>query len=295
MGPPSLSPSTTITVEGKSSPNPAYLAWHEADQWALLILQSSLLEEAMAESLGSATAREIWKALEQAYNRDSCERLQTLHDSLIQLKKGSSFVNEFGKKFKALCDQLVAIGHPMDDSDKAHYFLCGLGSTFYSFSTSHRKTHVYPSFHNLLSQAESHEMVMSSVHSSLATTVAAFTAQTHANSSTPTASGSPSNRGKGRGSYSGGRGRGKRSPHCQLCRKNGHYASACPDLASYAQQGASIDANLAHTFHSQCNVNSSTPDWYVDSGASSHMTKSSSHLDSSSSYTGKRSSCSWQW
>lgn len=91
MGPPSLSPSTTITVEGKSSPNPAYLAWHEADQRALLILQSSLSEEAMAESLGSATAREIWKALEQAYNHDSCERLQTLHDSLIQLKKGIFF------------------------------------------------------------------------------------------------------------------------------------------------------------------------------------------------------------
>lgn len=62
---------------------------------------------------------------------------------------------------------------------------------------------------------------------------------------------------------------------------------ACPDLASYAQQGASIDANLAHAFHSQCNLKSSTPDWYVDSGASSHMTNSSSHLDSSSSYTGK--------
>lgn len=54
----SLAPPTTITVEGKSSPNPAYIAWHEADQWALLILQSSLLEEVMAESLGLATARE---------------------------------------------------------------------------------------------------------------------------------------------------------------------------------------------------------------------------------------------
>lgn len=134
----SFAPSTTITVEGKSSPNPTYLAWHEADQWALLILQSSLSEEAMAESLGLATAREIWKALEQAYNHDSRERLQTLRDSLRQLKKVSSSVNEFGKNFKALCDQLATIEHPMDDSDKVHYFLCGLGSTFESFSTSHR-------------------------------------------------------------------------------------------------------------------------------------------------------------
>lgn len=36
--------------------------------------------------------------------------------------------------------------------------------------------------------------------------------------------------------YFGGRGRGRMTPHCQLCHKDGHYASACPDLASFANQ-----------------------------------------------------------
>ncbi|XP_052621114.1 uncharacterized protein LOC128126981 [Lactuca sativa] len=52
-------------------------AWKEVDQRALLILQSSLSEEAMAETLGLVTAHEIWKALEQAYSHDSRERLTT--------------------------------------------------------------------------------------------------------------------------------------------------------------------------------------------------------------------------
>ena len=32
----------------------------------------------------------------------------------------------------------------------------------------------------------------------------------------------------GRGAFRGGRGRGRRPPHCQLCRLNGHFASAFP-------------------------------------------------------------------
>ncbi|GJV65498.1 reverse transcriptase domain-containing protein, partial [Tanacetum coccineum] len=37
----------------------------------------------------------------------------------------------------------------------------------------------------------------------------------------------------------GGRGRGGRHPpHCQLCRTNGHYASSCPSLHTYASNAA---------------------------------------------------------
>ncbi|GJT36025.1 disease resistance TIR-NBS-LRR class family protein [Tanacetum coccineum] len=48
------------------------------------------------------------------------------------------------------------------------------------------------------------------------------------------------------------RGRGRRLPHCQLCRKDGHYANECLDLASFASRAPSIDANLAQAFHAKC-------------------------------------------
>ncbi|GJY58673.1 zinc finger, CCHC-type containing LTR copia-type gag-polypeptide, partial [Tanacetum coccineum] len=198
-------PSPTITTGTTTSPNPAYATWHAADQRAFILIQSSLSEEAMAETLGHTTAGAIWCALEAAYSHDSVERMHTLRDSLRQIKKGSSIVVEFARKFKAICDQLNAIGHPLDDTDKSHWFL-------------------------------------------------------------------------GRG-Y-------RRLPQCQLCGKEGHYATKCPDLNTFASRPAAIDANLAHAFQAQCNVAPESPDWFVDSEASSHMTSTTSNLDSASTYVG---------
>ncbi|PWA84471.1 zinc finger, CCHC-type, Gag-polypeptide of LTR copia-type [Artemisia annua] len=125
--------------------------WYEADQRALLILQASLTEEAMAEVIGLSTAHDVWCALESAYSHDSVERMQNLRDSLRQLQKGTSSVSEYGRKFKGICDQLAAIGHPVDDVDKNHWFLCGLGPSFETFSTALRTVKPRPTFRDLLS------------------------------------------------------------------------------------------------------------------------------------------------
>lgn len=39
-------------------------------------------------------------------------------------KKGTSTVSEYDRKFKAICDQLAGTGQPVDELDKAHWFLC---------------------------------------------------------------------------------------------------------------------------------------------------------------------------
>ncbi|GJZ53893.1 retrovirus-related pol polyprotein from transposon RE1 [Tanacetum coccineum] len=100
---------------------------------------------------------------------------------------------------------------------------------------------------------------------------------------------SSSSRGRGRsysrGSSNRGRGRGnRRPPHCQLSRKDSHYANRCPDLHTFARHPSSLDANLAEAFQAQCNT--SAPDWFVDTGASAHMTSDSAHLDAAASYSG---------
>ncbi|KAJ9566476.1 hypothetical protein OSB04_002442 [Centaurea solstitialis] len=286
-------PAPTIMVDDKTSPNPEFLSWQEDDQRALIILQSSLSEEAMAEALGLVTARDVWHALESTYSHDSVERMQNLRDSLRQLQKGTMSVSDYGRKFKSLCDQLAAIGHPIDDLDKSHWFLCGLGPSFETCSTAQRAIKSRPSFHDLLSQAEGHDLFLKSMHGS-STPQAAFVAEQPRGFSGRRFS--SSNRGRqstsrggfsgGRGGFSGGRSRGRRSPHCQLCRKDGHYANQCPDLASFASRTPSIDANLATAFHARCHVADNSPDWYVDSGATAHMTPSTSNLDSAKSYSG---------
>ena len=75
-------------------------------------------------------------------------------------------------------------------------------------------------------------------------------------------------------------------PHCQLCRKEGHYTSSCPNLSTFAQHGPVLDANLAQAFYSQCHVSENSLDWYVDSGATTHMTSTLNGLSFSTPYLG---------
>lgn len=85
-----------------------------------------------------------------------------------------------------------------------------------------------------------------------------------------------------RGGYNGGRGKGCRSPHCQLYRKDKQYANQCADLQSFATRSHVADVNLTSTFHAT--YSDMTPDWYVNSSATSHMTSSTSNVHSAKPY-----------
>ncbi|KAF5790338.1 putative RNA-directed DNA polymerase [Helianthus annuus] len=281
------SPPETITSDGKSAPNPEFRLWKDNDQKLILLIQSTLTEEAMSEVIGHTSAHQVWHALEHAYSHCSVERMHTLRDSLRQLKKGTSSVSDFGKKFKSLCDQLAAIGHPVSDEDKRHWFLCGLGSTFETFSTSLRMIRPAPQFRDVLAQAENHEIFMATLNIQ-PPPQAAFSAQTGRSlHHTKPSRGASSGRYRGSSSGRTRNFNNRRPPHCQLCRKEGHFASSCPSLASYAQHATPLDANLAQAFHAQCGI---TPDWTADSGATAHMLRSTDGLDESHTDTGPKNS-----
>lgn len=46
------------------------------------------------------------------------------------------------------------------------------------------------------------------------------------------------------------------------------------------------DSKLAHAFTSKCHVNTGSPDWYVDLGATAHMTPSTQHISHTAPHTG---------
>lgn len=166
----------------------------------------------MAEALNLTTAHVVWQSLEHAYNHDSMERVHTLRDSLRQMTKGNSSVSDFGRQFKVVCDKLAVVGHSVEDMDKVHWFLCGLDFAFESFCTAHRAVIPCPSFHTLLSHAESHELFLKLIQNHATTATVAFTVQTQ-----PSSKCWSNTRGRGsqsRGGFSGGRGRGRRPPHC---------------------------------------------------------------------------------
>lgn len=126
-------PPPTIISDHKIVPNPALSSWQENDQRVILIFNASLTEESSAEVLGLTNARDIWLALENAYSNSSVERIHSLHNMLRQINKWTTSVSDFGRRFKTLCDKLAAIGNPVADIDKVHWFLCGLGASFETF------------------------------------------------------------------------------------------------------------------------------------------------------------------
>ncbi|KAJ0649515.1 putative RNA-directed DNA polymerase [Helianthus annuus] len=172
-------PPATKSVDSKHVPNPDHTTWLENDQKTILIINSSLTEEAVVEILGLTSARQIWRSLEATYNNTSLERMHLLRDSLRQLSKSSSSVAEFGRKFKAICDQLAAIGQPVTETDKTHWFLCGLGPTFESWSTAIRTNRDPLSFCDLLTKAESQEQFLQTLHPPNPAPVTFVANQTH--------------------------------------------------------------------------------------------------------------------
>ena len=60
----------------------------------------------------------------------------SLKDDLQLMKRGTRPVIAYARALKVLCDQLLAIGCPIDGTDKVHWFLRGLGPDFSSFSTA---------------------------------------------------------------------------------------------------------------------------------------------------------------
>ncbi|KAJ0433385.1 putative RNA-directed DNA polymerase [Helianthus annuus] len=292
-------PPKTVTVSEKTVDNPEYLSWLREEQRTIVQINASLTEEALSVVVGLTSAREIWLALENAFCNSSIERIQNIRDNLRLLQKGDKSVSEFGRLFKALCDQLHAIGHPVDPMDQLHWFLCGLGPNFETFSTSTSVRSVRPllSFADLLARAESHELFVQALHRSSTPSVAfpAQQSQNRANRSTGSRDSSRftaqnknqhhhqsvNNRGPNRPSNQSSN-RSRRPPTCQLCRTPGHYATQCAKLATFATSVTPSEEQLAHAFHAQCNFNSIIPDWTCDTGASDHMVPNHNSVPNSS-------------
>ena len=276
-------PPESILSESISIPNPKHTIWKSEDQHLLILLLSSLTEEAMAEVLGLSTSHAVWTALESSFSHRSKIHEIRLKDELQHLKRGSRSVNEYSRSFKALCDQLAAMGSPADDTDKIHWFLRGLGSEFANFSTIQLSISPLPSFRDLVSKAESSEIFQKSLETPVLPSAAFAVTKGHFNQQHN--GGFRKFRGRGGGSFYPGHGKGRGnsySPRCQICRTVGHTAANCPDR--YAK--SANFANVAETAYS-CSSPHIAADWYTDTGAAAHMTPDSSQLDKVEPYNGK--------
>ncbi|XXG42898.1 hypothetical protein AAC387_Pa01g3061 [Persea americana] len=119
-----LPASSAEGVSGASqSVNPEYIAWRRSDRLLRGWITGTLSEEVLGMVVGLDTATEVWKTLEDSFARDSQEREFYLSQKLQMHRKGTSSINDYIHSFKEICDELAAIGKPVNDKNKAFAFL----------------------------------------------------------------------------------------------------------------------------------------------------------------------------
>ncbi|GLU07686.1 hypothetical protein SLE2022_246340 [Rubroshorea leprosula] len=152
-----ITPTDSTNAEGpKEVPNPAYISWRRSDRLLCGWITGTLSKEVLGIVVGLTTSREVWDVLEEAYAQDSQEREFNLTQAMTTLRKGNDSLIEYLRKFKAICDELAAMGKPVPDKTKAFWVLQGLGQGYENFVTTMLKPPV-PPYREVVSLLKSHE------------------------------------------------------------------------------------------------------------------------------------------
>ncbi|KAJ3708562.1 hypothetical protein LUZ61_012267 [Rhynchospora tenuis] len=227
---------------------------------------------------------------------------------LQTLKKGSSSCNQFLQQLQSLADRLRSIGSAVTDHDLVVYASHGLGSDYDAFVTAITMREVPPiirEFSNLLLAHEAR--ILTNLRNSSSSAVHITTASTGQSQPSTHQEAFFAGRGRGnrgRGQYNRGRngqrGRGRgcqnnsqqesttdeSNSKCQICQKWGHEALDC-----YHRIDIRYSAPVSSPSPQALVVEPAQPvnnqgAWYIDSGATTHVTSDINNLSSSMPYNG---------
>jgi uncharacterized membrane protein YgcG len=263
--------------------NPDYENWEATDQQVLNYLLASLSKDILQQVALCTTAAAAWKEIHSMFASQTRARTVNTQLALRTTRKGNLTVAEYFGKMKSLGDEMAATGRPLDDEELTEYIITGLDED-YTPLVSALCARVEPiSISELYSQLLNFETRIGLLTDSSQRSVNA----TGRGSSTR-GRGGVRGRNGGRGGFHGGssrggfmrgsgRGRGGQNrnffnseqedrPRCQVCFKKNHTTAECWHIfdESYVP-----DQKLATTASSMYQID---PNWYVDSGATDHIT-----------------------
>ncbi|WVZ94115.1 hypothetical protein U9M48_040051 [Paspalum notatum var. saurae] len=267
-------PAKTLKVIGDDKkteavvPNPEYETWLVKDQQLLGYLLNSLTKEVLAPVATLSSAAEVWATLEGMYAAQSRARATNLRMQLVSLKKGSMTAAAYFSKMKSFGDELAAIGKKIEDDEMVSYILNGLDfdyNSLVSCSFSRKKKAEVSNLQLTLPLVVEEDSV-TAVLTVVVVVDVLVEEETITPTTTPTLKDSPSKEDS-------------LTNQCQICKKTGHEASDCwyryeenyqPKVAGAATTSYGVDTN-----------------WYVDSGATDHITSELEKLTVRDRYNGQ--------
>jgi hypothetical protein len=267
-----------------TEPNPEYARWIARDQAVLGYLLSSLTRDVLTNVATLPSSAEVWSTLAATYASRTRARSVNTRIALATTKKGTANMTDFYTKMKGYADEMSAAGQPLNDEEFVSYLLTGLDEERYNPLVSSILTRIEPvTPSELLSQMLSYELRTerqsgASYHSSVNAASRGRGSSSNRGANKWRGRGRPPSRDQSsvmsRGGSSGGSNRrssadssgGQSRPHCQICFKIGHTANICwyrfdEDFVPDQRLAAS-----ATTFQA------SDSQWYLDSGATDHIT-----------------------
>jgi gag-polypeptide of LTR copia-type len=324
-------PSSTISLsDGSTASNPDFITWTRQYQLLLAWLLSTISEAVVPQVVHCSTASELWQELHLRYSSQSLARVMDLKLQIQSLHKGHLTMQAYLDQKRSLADRLRLIGSPVSDEDLQLFILHGLGIDYDSLVVSLTSRPDVVPFNELAGLLLTHEQrlnkhALSAAGSSTPSFPPSFNSsisassgmpQAHLASSTSILGSSPFSTDDlmtqfstflaSRGAWRGKSHSDRSAPHshvdkslCQLCFKKGHTADRCYKRFdnTYKPPPPRPPPRQASRYASQPQAltvqpGPSLPDfWYLDSGASSHVTPDLNAFSSYSPYTGSEKLC----
>ncbi|KAF6142840.1 hypothetical protein GIB67_002704 [Kingdonia uniflora] len=112
-------PQRMITSQdGREEINPEFLKWETTDQMVMSLINSTLSEEVLGETIVFTKSKEVWDMLLETNARPSKPRALQLRHELQTIQRGSDSIKDFLRKFKGILDSLVAMDQSPDEEEK---------------------------------------------------------------------------------------------------------------------------------------------------------------------------------
>lgn len=268
-------------------PNPEYQIWIRRDQFLLSWMLASIGESMLGHVVRCNTARDVWLTLERLSFSQSKARTMQLRMALQSTRKGNSSIEEYFLKMRGFANQLSAIGQVITDEDLQMYILAGFGMEYEALVVNFMQRPDSPSLQEMQLAFQAYELRLSQQINHYSITEPSANAAFYG--------GARGSLGRGSGGSRGGFSKFSQSKAliCQLCGKIGHVALKCFKRFDVHYTGPT---NAADSGNPQALVADTTQEegsdeqtWYMDSGATNHITNAFGNLSMSADYQGSES------